>query len=655
MPKQVKIDTTKPETAQHNIAYKTKEGQQKYLILEDKHFNVSEQLDQHYTISKDFIHSTWIHIWNKSLKSYLMYTGDRDIYIKDWQANFHLGLIRKAIDVYISFLEDVPMQFIVNGLSEAAFAIARPGDPLERNRVDFVRDTVNYIAEITRFHEQASMGLVEGMMFWTTPYKTRFQDFSDTTELVLPSFINGEFMDVTYRPKQLSTPITESMDIYHVFPDPYSSTNPGYVIERNIVRMNTFIEIFGGMIMSEDNELKINKEDLLDMLMNKNNADFTDFATLRNEIYQYHNNQFSQSCSLYKSRFDKSRLNTSNTGLNEAQKTDKVEYKFWEYEDRVVLKANNFPVYIGPNKNGKIMFEFVRAYNSRELFTESPALLLSGLEDSQNSFWNNYIDNARVSAHVRYIASRQDFQGTPDIEDLPPGGTLWADRATENTYRPMQTPPVTDHGIMNLADVYSQGLSGVSEIDSGRASNLRVAAEGASLAGATNRRLNGYIKRFMNGTSHVATDWICLFQKHLATQDTAQWAFSRDLDGNTKTFDITAKDLEGSYNVSLDAQGFFAMNKESWLQKKMDAYNTFKDVLTPEQKKRHMQSIYRDMGMNPAIYLPEAEALAPPPLTPSPIDNLYGDATPTEIQGRDIARAMNTQIDLGNEWKWQPF
>ena len=134
--------------------------------------------------------------------------------------------------------------------------------------------------------------------------------------------------------------------------------------------------------------------------------------------------------------------------------------------------------------------KFVNSYEGRGLYTESPALLLAGMEDTEMSFFNNYVDNGRSAAQNRWMGSRQDFNGTPNIEDLAPGQILWADRMTENTLRPMPMQNITDYGIMNITQAYQQGLSGVSEIDSGRASNLRVAAEGASLSGATNRRMN---------------------------------------------------------------------------------------------------------------------------------------------------------------------
>lgn len=83
-----------------------------------------------------------------------------------------------------------------------------------------------------------------------------------------------------------------------------------------------------------------------------------------------------------------------------------------------------------------------------------------------------------------------------------------------------------------------------------------------------------------------------------------------------KTFDITADDLDGSYLVSLDSQALFAMSGESAVQKKTTFYTAFKDIMTPEQKKRFAQSVSRDMGLNPAYYLPEKEPIPTPPLNP---------------------------------------
>ena len=125
----------------------------------------------------------------------------------------------------------------------------------------------------------------------------------------------------------------------------------------------------------------------------------------------------------------------------------------------------------------------------------------------------------------------------------------------------------------------------------------------------------------MDVVAGVTTDWIYLHKKQLAVDGGNSWGFSKDIDGKIQTFDVNAKDLEGSYHVTMHSQAYFAMNKDMSLQKKMEAYNMFKDSLTDEQKKRHMKSIYRDMGMNPVEMLPDEEAIKPAPTgQASPLD-----------------------------------
>lgn len=180
----------------------------------------------------------------------------------------------------------------------------------------------------------------------------------------------------------------------------------------------------------------------------------------------------------------------------------------------------------------------------------------------------------------------------------------------------MPTPPVTDAGLISLTDVYAQKATGISEIDSGRASKLRVAAEGAALAAATNRRMNGYVKRYLSTIGQVGEKWIKLFKHHNPTMENNQWAYTKDVDGTVTTFDINPKDLDGSYHVTLDAQALFAMSGESAISKKLEMLSRFEKYMTPEQTKRFMQSIFRDAGLNPTYYLPDAEPIPEAPLNP---------------------------------------
>lgn len=73
--------------------------------------------------SKEYIFNTWIHIWNRAIKSHLLYAGDRRQYIQEWQSNIHLGLIRGTMDTYTAFLTTSPLQWNVLGADEKAFEI----------------------------------------------------------------------------------------------------------------------------------------------------------------------------------------------------------------------------------------------------------------------------------------------------------------------------------------------------------------------------------------------------------------------------------------------------------------------------------------------------------------------------------------------------
>jgi len=93
------------------------------------------------------------------------------------------------------------------------------------------------------------------------------------------------------------------------------------------------------------------------------------------------------------------------------------------------------------------------------------------------------------------------------------------------------------------------------------------------------------------------------------------------------------------------------MSGESAVQKKTTVYNAFKDIMLPEQRKRMAQSVFRDMGLNPAYYLPEAEPLPTP--APNPEDNqipqdiLDAGFQPPEItQGQDIAQTLMSEVDM---------
>jgi len=158
MPKKVQSTT---DGGSEIVSYKDKNGQQQTLKIPTQLFNRGKQAVLDYEKSKRYIDDHYIHLWNKGIKSYMLFTGDRQAYIKDWQSNARLGMIRSNIDTYISFLENVPLQFITNGINETAYQIPEGrkigGKNVGKSRLEYVKDFVNFVGQFTKFNEQASL------------------------------------------------------------------------------------------------------------------------------------------------------------------------------------------------------------------------------------------------------------------------------------------------------------------------------------------------------------------------------------------------------------------------------------------------------------------------------------------------------------------
>ncbi len=99
----------------------------------------------------------------------------------------------------------------------------------------------------------------------------------------------------------------------------------------------------------------------------------------------------------------------------------------------------------------------------------------------------------------------------------------------------MPTNPVSDFGIMNMADMFAQKQTGISEINQGIASKVRTASEAASLVGSTNRRMNQMFQRFGRGIGKVGEKQLAF--SRLLWAD-GKWGYNRDLDGNVQDWTI---------------------------------------------------------------------------------------------------------------------
>lgn len=138
-----------------------KNKKKREYVLNDKDYGFYKQALKDFDRSKSYIDSHYIHIWNKSMKSYYMYMGDRDSYIKDWQSNISLGLIRGKIDTYTAFLTDTPLQFNAVALCPLAHEVIEGRDD-GYTHLDAHRDAITYIADTSEFGDEVALSLIEG-------------------------------------------------------------------------------------------------------------------------------------------------------------------------------------------------------------------------------------------------------------------------------------------------------------------------------------------------------------------------------------------------------------------------------------------------------------------------------------------------------------
>lgn len=195
------------------------------------------------------------------------------------------------------------------------------------------------------------------------------------------------------------------MPIFELFPDPANS-RPRYVTRRSVVSHKSFIQSFGSIIESDDNELGAeNIAELVKCLpLNSNAADKNSYNNARNIVHRDYNIKFrATDVSQYDASGNFSPESASSINNNEVTE-DLIEYKYYTTDNRMVLVANDYPVYVGINRFGFIPFEIMSASDPQYVLDcEGVPYKLAGLSDTMDSFMNNYIDSARAIAAPTFV------------------------------------------------------------------------------------------------------------------------------------------------------------------------------------------------------------------------------------------------------------
>lgn len=640
--------------------YINKNGEKKQYDIPNMLNDQAIQAVKDQKTSDEYRTNTWLHIWNKSLKTYYLYTGDRETYIKDWQSNIALGLIRSSVDTYDGILADTQLQYVWSALDERAFEPSQSNPNM--TTMDVGIQAVNFIADVTQLQEQLTLGMMDTVIQWFSVFKTTPDtgDLKNTTDddITTLTMVNGEFQEKTFRSARTNLPKTISVDPYKIYPDYSNGKHPQYICERDIVSIDRFLEMFLPVISHESNKIKWYAPILAELLRNNSQADFSDYGNIRDEIFSHANRALAKTDSIYKNN---RKGNVTHNSTNPLRPNENmVEYIYAVYLDKIVLIANGYPISISENFMKILPYDIITMYKSRDLITEGLPYLLFGLNDVQDSFGNNLLDNARTAAVGKMVGNKNAFDmSEEEVESLPPGGIAWANGDPRSALVAMPTNPVSDFGVMNMSDMYAQKLNGISEINQGVASKVRTAAEASSLVGSTNKRMNQMIQRFSLWVGKIGEKQLSL-SRLLWGGEKGKWGYSRDLDGNVQDWTIKGEDLNSSYTLTLDSHGIFAANDESALTKLNDAYRTFWADLQPEQKIELIKAIFRKMKLPVNIFMPPKATLIDKNIKPedtSLSDSIGTNGAPLppigETEAEGMTRAMSPQQNFGNGWEWQ--
>ncbi len=533
--------------------------------------NISEDLadivgkaDSDYLTSRKYIFEQEFYIWRASLKAYHLSTHDRKVQLWEdgkWKQNISIGLVRSFIDILISGIEEKPVVFNATWVNKAGI----------ENR-DSIASTLTYISDVSKFHREIKEAMRNGLITWEILLRLWYKK-TNKREKYYSLTDSGNMIDEVVEIEEENFPYATNISIFNIFPDPY--TWPlRYVTERDVVSYIDFIKIFWFMIRSKANKSPFKAEEFLSCLSsNPNNSDTEDYGAIVHEIHQKINKEYEESDYFTKPKFAISSPASVDWPSKDTNVTQwLIEFKITWYINRVVLIANNYPIYIWENPFGFIPYIVKPASNTKTRFWEWVWYVLKPLEDIGNSFVSNYFDSARSIANPKIVAQKNLMIDENELEDGTPGWVIYTeDNLNGKAVYRLETGWLNDYGVLDLIQSIATRLIGISEYDQGISAWERTATGANAVANSSMKRMNPYISNFLDATSIVAQMWLSMVKKYWGA---SQFIYILDEEWARFEKNIKKKDLIGNVNITLDIEGMFTSNKNLEVKKLIDMYNT---------------------------------------------------------------------------------
>ncbi len=631
---------------QNTYSYTDLAGKLKQVTLSEEDSRKANQAMTDYASSKKYVMNQQYDIWRYALKAYHLSTFDRQTILKSWQQNIAVGMVRAFVDVLVSAVEERPLTFLGTPINKQGY----------ENKENILR-SLNYISDVTGFHTTIKESLKNGLILGTICMRVNYLKTEKKTTVT--SIIDGAATKVVVEVNEEDVkdyPCASAVPIFNIFPDPYSGKLRN-ITERAVISHYEFKEMFLPLINRKDNTSGLKAESLIDALpifANKNASDFYDYGQIVNQIHQKVNEDLRS-----KDRYSYSNntmahdsANTANTADADTQVTEGlIECLYTVYDDRIILHANRYPVYVGPNPFGFIPYVIKAAGDSRMRFGEGVPYMLRGLEETSNSFVNNYFDGARALATPTFAAVKNLLINSRQLESGQPGGVVWMDGgAGRDTIFRVDKGQLSDFGINDMITNIAKQITGISEYNLGQSAGERTASGALAVTQSSQKRMSPYISTFVDAVSVVAGMWLSLIKKNWTEE---RFIYVLD-EAGTQTFESMRNDkLLGGINLSLQAEGLFGSTNELELQKILGVYNTLKDSGFANSPEIAVE-IMKKAGFDPARFITTGGQMKPDaPQTANMGTPVANPGTvienPTASLGEITKDAANPQIDLGNQ------
>ena len=616
--------------------FQTPDGKLLQVTLNEEQTAIVTQAESDYIVARDYILSECYYIWRHAYKTYHLSTKDRESRLakQPWRSNIPFGYIRSFIDVFTSTLSERPLIYTATALDEKWLD----------NKQDII-DFLSTISDMNGFNRESKKILAEWLKTGTFAVRVNYRP--PVTPVSYTYLYNNLPIEDTYTPDIGDIPYAEHVDVFKLFPDP-GTGNLSFVTERDVVTIDAALRMFSGLINHKSNTSPLNTPSLVkNITLNLNGADLDDYGSVRNEVHAEVNSKMRAE--------DVTALNTPSTARSTTSTSsatadrdsrlnaNRIEYKYYVTNARIILFFNNYPVYIWPNIYGFIPYVIKPTSNADiRIGVEWIPYLLRGVEKGINGYMNFYLDNVNFISQPNYVATKGSVFDETAFNNLPPGEVVYVDGSPDAIKR-LDKWSTNDFNIMDIFGRTAQQLTGASEYNLWVSARERTATGANATSQSSQKRLSPFIESFMVVMSEVAKMQLKMAVKF--------WIKPKNLIVNEKTNQtikkFQANKLSGLVNITLEMDSMFAAQNELQNKRLLEVLNMVKGSWLAKEDEL-MRQIIQNMWLSPTKIVPEAAPeVTSPSEVPPEVPALAEEPTPNNEELPTMLReAVTPQLNL---------